>query len=270
MITLPKSLTVTPSKKGEEFLNKKARAWIEAQGGDRSKEKLLHASDCLDPRYAYFSRLDPRPIPDRLVPIFLIGRVLHAFVICAVEGKPFSPEADGGSHVSEDLGITFSPDMLFNKKVREIKTSRTFYEPSSVKDVAMYCEQLLIYLAGTNTTKGDLWLLLMNVKGGPTFRVLEVEISKDDLTKVKKEIKTITTLFHKAQRKKDPSILPTCRIFRCGKKECVYWETCRPEGRYGRPDATWRREEKEKEANGEPTGTQVGLIAIQKMSGGKL
>jgi len=247
MITLPKSLEITPSKKGEEFLNKKARAWIEAQGGDRSKEELLHASDCLDPRYAYFSRLDPRPIPDRLVPIFLIGRVLHAFIICAVEGKSFDLAADGGSHVSKKLGITFSPDMFFNKRVREIKTSRTFYEPSEVKDLAMYCEQLLIYLAGTNTTEGDLWLLLMNIKGGPQFRVYKVKISEDDLKRVQKEIKTITTLFHKAQKDKTPGILPLCRAFKCGVKECAYWEQCKPEGRYGRPDATWRREAKENE-----------------------
>lgn len=242
MITLPKSLDITPSKKGEEFLNKKARAWIEAQGGDRSKEELLHASDCLDPRYAYFSRLDPRPIPDRLVPIFLIGRVLHAFVICAVEGKTFDLAADGGSHVSKKLGITFSPDMNFNKKVREIKTSRSFYEPSEPKDLAMYCEQVLIYLAGTNTTKGDIWVLYMNIKGGPAFRVYELKITDADLKKVQAEIALITATFKKAQKEKNPQILPLCRSFKCGPKDCHYWETCKPQGRYGVPKTRWAKD----------------------------
>lgn len=265
MITIPKSIQVSPSKKGEEFLNKKARKWIEEQGGDRSKEKLLHASDCLDPRYAYFSRLDPQPIPDRLVPIFLIGRVLHAFIICAVEGKAFDLAADGGSNVSEELGITYSPDMNFNGKVREIKTSRSFYEPEGAKDLSLYIEQLLIYLAGTNTTKGDLWVLYMNIKGGPQFRVYQVEISKSDLKKVQKEIKTITTLFHKVQKTGEFTKLPKCRAFKCSKKDCPYWERCKPEGRYGRPEATWKREEKEAESLGKATGTH--LITVQEVQG---
>lgn len=242
MITLPKSLEITPSKKGEEFLNKKARKWIEEQGGDRSKEELLHASDCLDPRYAYFSRLDPRPIPDRLVPVFLIGRVLHAFIICAVEGKPFDLAADGGSNVSKKLGITFSPDMNFNGKVREIKTSRSFYEPSEPKDLAMYCEQVLIYLAGTGQTEGDIWVLYMNIPGGPAFRVYKMKISTADLKKVQAEIALITATFKKAQKEKKPSILPLCRPFKCHPKECPYWEKCKPQGRYGVPRARWAKD----------------------------
>lgn len=242
MITLPKSLEIQPSKKGEDFLNKKARKWIEAQGGDRSKEELLHASDCLDPRYAYFSRLDPRPIPDRLVPVFLIGRVLHAFVICAVEGKPFDLAADGGANVSKELGITFSPDMNFNGKVREIKTSRSFYEPSEPKDLAMYCEQVLIYLAGTGQTEGDIWCLYMNIKGGPAFRVYQLKISQADLKKVQAEIALITRTFKKAQKEKKPSILPLCRPFKCSPKDCHYWETCKPQGRYGVPRTRWAKD----------------------------
>lgn len=245
MITIPKNVEVKRLEKGEKFLNDKARAWVEAQGGDRSKEKLLHASDCLDPRLAYFSRKFPQPIPDRLVPIFLIGRILHAFVICSVEGKPFDLAADGGSHVSKELGITFSPDMFFNNRVREIKTSRSFYEPEGPEDLSLYLEQLLIYFAGTNTTKGDLWVLYMNIKGGPTFRVYEVSITAKDLKAIQNEIKRTTVLFHKAFDSKKPSLLPLCRPFKCGKKECAYWDKCKPEGRHGRPDATWRRGEKE-------------------------
>lgn len=245
MITLPKGMQVRRLEKGEKFLNDKAREWVEAQGGDRSKEKLLHASDCLDPRLAYYQRKFPKPIPDRLVPIFLVGRILHAFVICAVEGKPFDSAADGGSMVSKPLGITFSPDMFFNKRVREIKSSRSFYEPEGPEDLSMYCEQLLIYFAGTGTLKGDLWVLYLNIKGGPAFRVYEVSITKEELKRVQDEIKRTTTLFHKAFESKKPSLLPLCRPFKCGKKECTYWEMCKPEGRYGRPDATWRRGEKE-------------------------
>lgn len=239
MITLPRSLNVRRIEKGEKFLNEKARAWVEAQGGDRSKEALLHASDCLDPRLAYYQRKNPKPIPDRLVPIFMVGRILHAFMICAVEGKTFDLAADGGSHVSKKLGITFSPDMYFNKRVREIKTSRSFYEPQGPDDLSLYCEQLLIYLAGTNTTKGDLWVLYMNIKGGPAFRVYEVAITPEDLKRVQNEIATITAVFAKAFKDKKPALLPLCRSFKCGPKECAYWETCKPAGRYGVPKTRW-------------------------------
>ena len=241
MITLPKGLQVTRLEDGERFLNEKAREWVEGQGGDRSKEELLHASDCLDPRMAYFGRKDPRPIADRLVPVFLVGRILHAFMICAVEGKPFDSAADGGSHVSKPLGITFSPDMFYNNRVREIKTSRSFYEPSGPKDLSMYCEQLLIYLAGTNTTKGDLWVLYMNIKGGPAFRVYEVSITEAELEQVQNEIKRITALFKKAFATNKPNLLPLCRSFKCG-KECHYWDECQPAGRYNVPKTRWAKD----------------------------
>lgn len=242
MITLPKGLQITRLEAGEKFLNEKARAWVEGQGGDRSKEELLHASDCLDPRMAYFGRKFPQPIADRLVPVFLIGRILHAFIICAVEGKKFDLAADGGSHVSKPLGITFSPDMFYDERVREIKTSRSFYEPKDIKDLSMYCEQLLIYFAGTNTTKGDLWVLYMNIKGGPAFRVYEVSITKDELKQVQDEIKRTTALFKKAFTANRPDLLPQCRLFKCG-KECHYWEQCKPEGRYGVPKTRWKKDD---------------------------
>ncbi len=161
MIPIPNSLTIDRREDGEAWLMKKARAWVEKSSGDRSKEVLLHASDCLDPRLAYFARKFPGPVPDRLIPIFLIGRVLHAFVINAVEGTALNWDADGGSKISETLGVTYSPDMLIKGIPREIKTSRSPYEPRDVKDLALYCEQLLIYMAAEGKTQGDLWVLDM-------------------------------------------------------------------------------------------------------------
>lgn len=249
MITLPSSLTIDRVEKGEKWLLEKSRAWVEKAGGDRSKETLLHASDCLDPRFAYFARKFPGPIEDRLIPIFLIGRVLHAFIINAVEGTTLNWDADGGSKVSKSLGITYSPDMILKGIPREIKTSRSFYEPKDVKDLAMYCEQLLIYMAGEGKTEGDLWVLFMNAKSdgrtSPAFRVYKVRISPEDLKAVQAQITGITKKFHAVQKSGNYQELPLCRAFKCGKKQCMFWERCQPEGRYGRPDATWRREEKE-------------------------
>lgn len=236
MITLPKSISVKRVEKGEKWLMEKARKWVEKAGGDRSKETLLHASDCLDPRLAYFQRKFPAPVADRLIPIFLIGRVLHAFVINAVEGTQLNWDADGGSIISKELGITYSPDMLIKGIPREIKTSRSFQEPRDINDLAMYCEQLLIYMAGQNITKGDLWVLFMNAKEdgqtSPAFRVYRVEISPEDLKLVQAEIKGITKKFAQVQKTGKYRELPLCRPFKCGPKGCQYWEKCKPEGRH--------------------------------------
>jgi hypothetical protein len=132
--------------------------------------------------------------------------------------------------------------MNFNGKVREIKTSRSFYEPSEPKDLAMYCEQVLIYLAGTGQTEGDIWCLYMNIPGGPAFRVYKLKISKADLAKVQVEIALITKTFKKAQKEKKPEILPLCRPFRCHPKECAYFEKCKPQGRYGVPRTHWAKD----------------------------
>lgn len=245
MITLPSSIKIDRVEKGEKWLLDKSRAWVEKAGGDRSKETLLHASDCLDPRLAYFQRKYPQPIADRLIPIFLIGRVLHAFVINAVEGTVLNWEADGGSIVSKELGITYSPDMLINGVPREIKTSRAFYEPRDIKDLSMYCEQLLIYMAGQNTTKGDLWVLFMNAKSdgqtSPAFRVYRVTITPEDLKKVQAQIKGITKKFHAVQKSGKFRELPLCRLFKC--KGCEYYEKCKPEGRYGVPKTRWIKDD---------------------------
>ena len=249
MIPIPKSLTIDRVEKGEKFLLKKSREFVEKSSGDRSKEKYLHASDCLDPRMAYFTRRYPGPIPDRLVPIFLIGRILHSFIICGVEGKPFSFDADGGSSTSKRLRITYSPDMVINGIPREIKTSRSFYEPKEIKDLSMYCEQLLIYMAAMGKTEGDLWVLFMNAKENgktsPAFRVYKIRISKQDLARTQAYLEVLTKDFERAMKTKNHKILPKCRPFKCGKKECEFWDKCKPEGRYGLPDSRWRKNERE-------------------------
>lgn len=245
MITLPASIKIDRVEAGEKFLMEKARAFVDKQGGARATDKRIHASDLLDPRMAYFSKKYPGPVPDRLIPIFLIGRILHSFVICAVEGTELDWAADGGEMHSKELDIVFSPDMFYGKpkKVREIKTSRSFYEPTTVKDLALYCEQVLIYLAGTNTTKGDLWVLFLNAKENgktsPAFRVYEIRISRSDLRKLQDEIKRTTSLLKQALKTSSPTKLPLCRKFKCGKKNCEFWDKCKPEGRYGIPEKRW-------------------------------
>lgn len=237
MIELPESLTITRVKRSEESLMKRMREWIE-----KSDREGIHASDLLDPRMAYYNQTSKKPLSDRLVAIFTIGRILHAFVISAVEGKTLDWSADGGSFFSKELGIHYSPDVVKNKIPRELKSSRAFYLPKNKKDLAMYCEQLVIYMAALKQTKGEIWVLFLNARGTngtePCFRCYRVEITKTDLKRITAQLKETREKLEHALKTKNPKELPLCRKFKCG-KACPAWDECKPEGRYDVPVSKW-------------------------------
>lgn len=237
MLSLPASLTVTRNKDVEAKLQEKARKWITRQ----ERSEGIHASELLDPRLAYFKKTDPRSYPDRLVNTFLVGQILHAFVISAVEGGPLSWDTDIGSLTSEELGIEYSMDLFIKGKVRELKTSRSFYEPKTLRDLEMYCEQVLVYLACTNTLSGQLWILYLNLRDAdkrtsPEWRCYDVTITQEDLVKLKADILHTRQLLDIAVlMPKDHDVhrqLPLCRDWLCSRKMCDYYDKCQPEGRY--------------------------------------
>ena len=79
----------------------------------------------------------------------------------------------GSSHC--DLGFDYSPDAFYDGLVREVKTSRSFYEPTSIEDLGTYIEQVLIYMVATETLESELWVLYLNLKDetGKTYRLHE-------------------------------------------------------------------------------------------------
>ncbi len=247
MLTLPKSLGITRSTKSEQALVDKTRRWLEQD----DRKSGVHASDLLDPRMAYFRTKYPAPIPDRLVNMFVVGKIAHAIVLSAVDGAPgLNPESDEGSVWSKELEIWYSPDKTLNGIPRELKTTRSPYEAIYPKDLALYCEQLMIYMAAQNSTVGQLWILYLNLRDeegntAPQWRAFTVRVSQEELDEYKKQLKTTRALLQLAKDTGTFSQLPLCREFKCGKKRCEYWEQCQPQGRYGKPDATWRREAKQ-------------------------
>jgi hypothetical protein len=202
---------------------------------------------------AYYKAKHPSPLPDRLVNMFLVGKIGHAIVLSAVDGVPgISLASDGGSEWSEDLKIWYSPDKTLSGIPRELKTTRSPYEAKYPKDLALYCEQLLIYMAAQNSTVGQLWILYLNLRDeegntAPQWRAFTVRVSQEDLDLYKARLRQTRLGLEYAREKDDPVGLPLCREFKCGLKRCEYWEECKPDGRYGRPDATWRREAKQSE-----------------------
>jgi len=240
MITVPDSARVKRNKEAERLLAAKARAWIE--GEERSTG--IHASDLMDLRQAFFSRTSPKPLPARLINTFLVGKVLHAFVLGAVSDAGSQNLdlrlTDTGSRESDELGIVFSPDAVFDGIVRELKTSRSFYEPKDQKDLALYMEQLLIYMAATNTLESELWILFLNFrdekgKTAPAFRGYTLTVSQEDLDRLKIEIKETRAKLELAIQSNDVHALPLCREWKCGRNNCDWYDECRPEGRFGDP-----------------------------------
>lgn len=238
MLTIPDSLKVQRNNSAEKKLVDDARGWLERE----ERAPGIHASDMLDTMKAYMQRIFPKPISDKKVAIFMIGKVLHGFVLSAADGKTgFNVDTtDEGSFVSEDLGLTWSPDKMVEGKVRELKTSRSFYEPKTVGDLKMYLEQLLVYMAATGTLESQLWVLYLNLKDdqnrtNPSFRAYDITITPEDLEKVKSEVKANRTALTDALKNEDPSSLPLCRDWLCGPRMCEWWHECKPKGRYGEP-----------------------------------
>lgn len=241
MLKLPESLTIERSPKTEQALLDRSRKWLEQD----ERKPGVHASDLMDPRIAFFKRKHPAPISDRLVNMFLVGKIGHIIVLSAVDGADgLNMESDEGSSWSEDLEIWYSPDKTLNGIPRELKTTRSYFEPKTHTDLALYVEQLAIYMSARNTTTGQLWVLYLNLKDAdgktaPQWRAYTVKMNQEDLDGYKAQLKQTRKELVLAWETGDFQQLPLCRKFKCGKKNCEYWEECRPEGRYGVNERQW-------------------------------
>lgn len=247
MYEVPASLKIKRSKESEALLNERSRHWIE--NGERTPG--IHASDLLSPRLAYWNRMKPGVLPERLINMFLIGRVLHAFILSAVDEKTgVDWSSDGGSKTSEELGIEYSIDSFLGKIPRELKTSRAFYEPKKLKDLWSYTEQLLIYMAAENKLEGEIWVLYLNLrdkgKSAPCYRAYKVTLSQADLDALKQKFKETADNIKAALAAKDHRPLPLCQEYKCGRGNCDHFDDCKPEERW--KPARVKKTDEEKEA----------------------
>jgi hypothetical protein len=237
LIPILESAKVARNKASEAELQDKARTWIE--GDERAPG--LHASDMLDEMMAYWQRVSPKELPDKLINLFLVGKVLHAFVLGSVSGSVDIGASDAGSSTSDELGISYSPDAVIDGIVRELKTSRALFEPRDLKDIDTYLEQLLVYMVATNTCESQLWIFYINLKNpdtgrtDPTFRCYDFSISADDLAKTRTHILDVRARLERALENRDPRGLTLCREFKCGAKNCQWYAECKPVGRFGDP-----------------------------------
>jgi hypothetical protein len=239
MIPVPASLTVARSKKAEATLLLKCRTWLEKQ----ERAEGIHASDlALSPRISYWKRLLPTPLPDRLVTIFMVGRILHTLVLYAYDMRPLTPDLDSdeGSLKADHLGgLLYSPDKIIKGNIVELKTTRKPTAPDNTSDLEIYFPQILIYMAAEKKTTAWLWVLYLSLRDpvtkrtNPEFRAYKFEISAEELVMLQANVLAATKLFKKAVKTKNHRLLPLCPEWMCGAKNCEYFEKhCQPEGRY--------------------------------------
>ena len=236
MIPLPASIKVIRDPASETELLEKARAWLAKD----ERAEGWHATDFLDLRLAFWQRVDPQPITDRLVTIFLVGKILHAFVLGSLSDEVDLGKTDEGGRFNEELGITYSVDYLKDGIPSEFKSSRSFYEPKDVEDLSIYLEQLLVYMVSTESCEGKLWVLYLNLrdsnkKTSPTFRCFAATVSKEELVEVKEYLKLVKSSLERALSTGNYRELDLCREFKCGSSNCVWFHKCKPEGRYDDP-----------------------------------
>ena len=237
MLALPKGLEITRNYEEEKRLLEKGREYL-----DRGEREGIHATDITDPRLAFFKRLHPEQLPDRLINMFLVGQALHAIILCVMAGeKDYTRPPDGGTRYFE--GLQYSPDMMqLNGEPNEIKTTRSFYLPDKAylpddKTMHRYFEQLMIYMAAEGKTTGHLTMLYLNNKDKETNRttpivvVFDITTTQEALEAFRRQMLSVKDALAQALEAKDHTKLPLCRPFMCD--GCEYWEECKPEGRYG-------------------------------------
>lgn len=256
MLPLPKNLIIDRDLEDEKELLEKTRRYLEAKERDG-----FHLSDLMDERIAYFRKVTNAPIPNRLLNMFLVGQIAHAFIEVVSTGTGDYTKHDEGT---QSLGeIKYSPDIVDHKGgPDEIKTTRSFYLPrvSYLPDddtYHMYFEQLLGYMALENKTVGRLTILYLNAKGEdgrtqPQFFVWKVNTTDDALAAYRNVLNRKLETLKKAITEGTPKDLPLCRAWKC--EGCEFWETCKPEGRYGLQKEVWlpKRAAAEEKAKNNP------------------
>jgi len=235
LIKLP-PLNIERDEWQEVRLLEEARKYIE----DDNKKRVsgIHASDLLDPRLSYFQTISPQPSSERQIYFYLIGKILHHFVLEVINPEIEKTATDHGT--KKELGILYSPDEIDKAGYPvELKTNRANFEPTLdnfQSEYSHYLEQLAVYMICENVMTGFLWLLYLNLKDEsrrtfPAFRCYKVEMTAEQFKEVEQNIIANRDQLKKAIEERNHRLLPLCRQWKCG-TSCIRWSDCQPEHRW--------------------------------------
>lgn len=238
MLALPKQLGISRDLEEEQRLHAEAKLYLERE----FRDKGIHASDLLDSRQAFFRiRDNVEGVEDRLVNMFLVGKLAHAFIEVIKGREDGEPtKSDAGTRYVDD--IYFSPDFVDKHGIPdEVKTTRSFYLPKAAylpddSTFHRYIEQLMIYMCLMDVNEGRLSALFLNSKDetgrtSPQFYVWKIKADPRAMKMYRKQINMVKDQLLEALRSGKFADLTLCRAWMC--RDCPWWNECQPPGRYG-------------------------------------
>jgi hypothetical protein len=220
----------------EAELYGKVRAWLQ-----RHPRVELHVSDLLQPRKAFWQRIDPKPPTDAACGFFMAGHGHHYIIESIIDPERKGAGSDSGSFQWE--GLFYSPDV--KEPLAEIKTTRSPYGPGKdatedqiIEKYKDYLKQLRIYMAIEGKLVADLIIFYLykkqkGAKAGepqsvPEIHVYKVSISQEEIDKTLTAVRKAKARLEKALETKDHKELPLCPLWQC--RDCQWKKPCDPKG----------------------------------------
>ena len=223
----------------------------------------VHVSDLLQPRKAYWQKLNPLPPTNDEIGYWLAGRAHHYFLVQALTGVDDSQEA---SLIDPETGVHYSPDLVQLRG--EFKTTRWSTLPeteaAALRTFDGYIPQCRAYAALMRVSEWRLYVFFLVADDKdtgrkiPTFRVYKLEFTEAELEQERQDVKLRQSALLDAIAARTPEVLPLCPQYACyierrirnGEPSyvrganngrlpakartpiCKYWHLCKPEGRY--------------------------------------
>ena len=244
-IDLPQGLQISHFKELDAFILQQMDKYLDKT----PRSEGLHASDLLDPRYMYWSKKKPLLRTAQQTYLYTTGKTLEDFFIHITSQKKSPAKHLGGQQqTSEEFGLEFAPDWEYKGIPLELKSSRSPFLPKEFGDIRIYLEQCAIYMTVMKRLDYALtvWYLCARDeknKTHPMTRSYHIQWTEADLEYMVKQVKAKIYHVKEVMKRDDPSLFPVCREWKCGERQCFYWEDCQPPGRYGLKYSDWEKTE---------------------------
>lgn len=218
MLKLPK-LKLSLGHKREKELAQKFRDKVE--GFVRTIDSPIHVSDLLTPLKGYWQRVSPKTFSDDTIMFFNLGYSGHEYLL--------GQDDEGGTTCGD---LCWSPDKRTEDGIVEVKITTKKTVATTSEDLHSYLEQVVAYMALEGQTHGELWIWYVAVLGVPKLKVYNVDATEYGLKQYKKQVVAAAKSLREALTAQDPTGLPLCPKTYCYRSKCMWYDECKPEGRW--------------------------------------